>query len=383
MMNSITAIIMLAHIVQAQVKESGLLDVSIGKLSDRKRRVLPLRYADLDSTVFAKPGNLAATRSVTSKLPPPPSGQPHPAACASAASRARWQRSLAADMQSDDAGHSGVLSRRSVLRLGTLGVTTIEANALAVPVDSPVSQAWAKLSGAQPDLVFPDEFLGTWIVFSKLTGVVLPQGKGMVQDISAVERAEQSIGFPQRYTMRFMRNSLGNVVLDRSYNVERLAEAMWNRTGVVNNINWDVNDPNPFRASIIDGRRLFMRVTARSEETPSPDRIETSEVAQVVFDGGDLGVGSPLSRVKSQRTFMKWKFRPIEEAGDGPAIVATQVVYDYLTSSDEAFLESRGEAVTEYTYKMQLFPTSKYPNWASYPVAAVQSSLQLGPRKAS
>jgi hypothetical protein len=65
------------------------------------------------------------------------------------------------------------------------------------------------------------------------------------------------------------------------------------------------------------------------------------------------------TEVKSSRTYTKWKFRPVESAGDGPAIVASQTVYDYLTSFDPGFIESKGQPVTQYTYKLALFKANQ------------------------
>jgi hypothetical protein len=225
-----------------------------------------------------------------------------------------------------------------------------------------VSEAWSKLGGGPSDLVFPEEFLGTWVVFSKLTKVDTPLGEDMVQDMDVVRRAMGDIGKEQRYPLRFVRNSLGKVVFDRSYNTVKLAEELAGK-GVMKNVKWNVDDPNTLEAFLGDGtaRKVFVRVTKRSEDTPAPDRIETSEVLEQVFDDT---LKEP--KVKSSRCYTKWKFRPIEQAGEGPAIVASQTVYDYLTGMDlEDFIESQGKAVTEYAYRMQMFPASKYPQWDS------------------
>ena len=239
-------------------------------------------------------------------------------------------------------------TRRSILR-ALAAVPT--GSALALP-NGAISEAWSKFGGGPSDLTFPEEFLGTWVVYNTLTRVSLPQGEDMVSDMNVVDRAQADVGKQQIYPLRFIRNSLGKVVFDRSYNTQMLAEATSGR-GVMTSMDWDVDDPNTLRAGIADGRSIFFRVTQRSEEFPKPDRIETSEVAEVVFD---TGVPGSQPRVKSNRTFTKWKWRSLKEAGDGPAIVASQTVYDYLTAFDEGFMESRGQAVTEYSYRMAMYP---------------------------
>ena len=193
------------------------------------------------------------------------------------------------------------------------------------------------------------------MVYNTLIRVTLPQGEEMVQDMKVVERAQADVGKQQIYPIRFIRNSLGKVVFDRSYNTQMLAEATSGR-GVMRGIDWEVDDPNTLKADIADGRSIFFRVTQRSEETPKPDTIETSELAEVVFD---TGVSGSQPKVKSNRTFTKWKFRPVKDAGDGPLIVASQTVYDYLTAFDDSFMDSRGQSVTEYSYKMAMFPAKE------------------------
>ena len=218
-----------------------------------------------------------------------------------------------------------------------------------------VSDAWSAVSGAPSDLTFPDEFLGTWLCYSTLTQVATPQGEALVQDMAVVRRAQKDVGEQIVYPMRFIRNNQGRVVMDRAWNVARMAEATAKAYNVIESVEWDVDDPNVLTASLgSDGRSVFFRVNQRSEEFPAQDRIETSEVAQIVFDGQNGGyapagasesrsgvvdptassvvdplgiadanapaVASPRQpKIKSSRTYTKWKFRPVEAAGDGPA----------------------------------------------------------------
>ena len=110
-----------------------------------------------------------------------------------------------------------------------------------------------------------------------------------MQDMPVVKRARGDIGNQIIYPMRFVRNNQGRVVMDRAYNVVKMAEATAKAYNVIDNVEWDVDDPNVLKGSIGDGRSVFFRVNQRSEEIPATDRIETSEVAQIVFDGGDNG----------------------------------------------------------------------------------------------
>ena len=291
-------------------------------------------------------------------------------------------------------------SRRRVLAAvvaAATGATAVPERASAMS-NGLVSDAWSAVSGAPSDLTFPDEFLGTWLCYSTLTQVATPQGEALVQDMAVVRRAQKDVGEQIVYPMRFIRNNQGRVVMDRAWNVARMAEATAKAYNVIESVEWDVDDPNVLTASLgSDGRSVFFRVNQRSEEFPAQDRIETSEVAQIVFDGQNGGyapasvsesgsgivdpltagvsIADPLAsadagvrvvssprqpKIKSSRTYTKWKFRPVEAAGDGPAIVAGQTVYDYLTSFDPGFIDSKGQPVTQYTYKLALFKANKF-----------------------
>ena len=113
--------------------------------------------------------------------------------------------------------------------------------------------------------------------------------------MAVVNRARKDVGQQIVYPMRFVKNDQGRVVMDRAYNVVKMAEATARAYNVIDSVEWDINDPNVLRGRIggADGRSVFFRVNQRSEEYPESDRIETSEVAQIVFDGGDNGGYAP------------------------------------------------------------------------------------------
>ncbi|PNH10897.1 hypothetical protein TSOC_002294 [Tetrabaena socialis] len=71
-----------------------------------------------------------------------------------------------------------------------------------------------------------------------------------------------------------------------------------------------------------------------------------------VYDSSD---GGP-PRIKASQCFTKYKFRSPEAAkrDQGPAIVATQVVSDYLTPYDgeQQYLMSMNKPYAQYTYRM-------------------------------
>ena len=320
-----------------------------------------------------------------------PESCPCPKAIRRAKQKQQQRRRETSRRDEDDAapGRRAVLSALGAVAMGG-GGAVVPGNPAVAMENGLISEAWSAISGAPSDLTFPEDFLGTWLCYSTLTRVDTLQGDELVQDIAVVNRARKDVGQQIVYPMRFIKNDQGRVVMDRAYNVVRMAEATARAYNVIDSVEWDVNDPNVLRGRIgADGRSVFFRVNQRSEEYPAPDRIETSEVAQIVFDGGDNGGYAPTptddsvpaaipamalgpdgtrdpsgaakaTKVKSSRTFTKWKFRSAEAAGDGPAIVTGQTVYDYLTSFDPGFIESRGQPVTQYTYKLALFRANKY-----------------------
>ena len=102
------------------------------------------------------------------------------------------------------------------------------------------------------------------------TAVATPQGEDLVQDMPVVKRARGDIGNQIIHPMRFVRNNQGRVVMDRAYNVVKMAEATAKAYNVIDNVEWDVDDPNVLKGSIGDGRSVFFRVNQRSEEISRP-----------------------------------------------------------------------------------------------------------------
>lgn len=224
-----------------------------------------------------------------------------------------------------------------------------------------ISDAWERVVGAEADLRFPDVFEGNWLAVSRTVRVEAPQGMDLIRDKSAFGRlsAETAKDYPAfNYPVRFTRNGRGDVVFDRAFNVRALAEASASggKGAVDGEIEWDIDDPNVLRLTTQDGLKVFYKVTARSLERDDDARsIVTSELAQVVLDRPD----SPNPTVKSTRIVTKYKWRTPEEAGDGPTIVATQTVYEYLTAlsgDDDAFIRSAGKPVEIDAYRIAMSP---------------------------
>jgi hypothetical protein len=71
-----------------------------------------------------------------------------------------------------------------------------------------------------------------------------------------------------------------------------------------------------------------------------------------IYDESSSGV----PRLKASQCFTKYKWRPLEAAAaaGGPAIVATQVVSDYLTPYDgeQLYIQAMNKPVATYLYRM-------------------------------
>ena len=231
-----------------------------------------------------------------------------------------------------------------------------------------ISDAWESFGGGGPaDLTFPESFQGEWLVNATLTDVDLPEGADVVSNIESVNRAKNDVGRPTSYPLRFVRNSRNEVILDRAWNTEKLAEYTMNvkNGSVFTDIDWNLDDPNVMKCSLADGKTIYFKVTARSEteDDSRKRRFETSELAEVVFNDYEGSGTDP--NVKRTRTYTKWLWRDQKDAQTGqPLIVCTQIVLDYLTpfssgngNADETFMRVAGRPVTVYTYKLAMFKT--------------------------
>ena len=251
--------------------------------------------------------------------------------------------------------------RRALSAASSLAFVAWSANGRArATSNTTLSDAWSALGGGDADLVFPELFEGNWIASSTCTAVDAPLGDEFIRDRGAYERQRADIGAEFNYPIRFSRNSRGDVVQDRAFNVRAVAEASrgGGRRVLDGEIDWDINDPNVLKLTTGDGARVFYRVQARSMETNIDARaLTTSELAQIVVDrGGDAGGVEP--KVKSTRVVTKYKYRTAEEAKRGPQIVVSQTVYEYLTSfdDDQKFIQARGKPVQVSVYKLALVP---------------------------
>eukprot|EP00197_Chlamydomonas_leiostraca_P010724 CAMPEP_0202873964 /NCGR_PEP_ID=MMETSP1391-20130828/24396_1 /ASSEMBLY_ACC=CAM_ASM_000867 /TAXON_ID=1034604 /ORGANISM="Chlamydomonas leiostraca, Strain SAG 11-49" /LENGTH=395 /DNA_ID=CAMNT_0049555285 /DNA_START=44 /DNA_END=1231 /DNA_ORIENTATION=- len=255
--------------------------------------------------------------------------------------------------------HAALAGACATLALAAAASGTFPAPAAASKLPVFADKMWEAMGGGPSDLTFPPSFLGTWDVTSILTQVDVPQGPEMVPDMRVVERAKsEDLNKPVTYQVRFVSNASGEVVFDRAYNTASLLSFYYGRptTDFLNRIEWNISDPNVLQLTMPGGLSVRTRVTRRSEEEEGP-RIETSEYFEQVYDSSETSSsGMSGLRVKASQCFTKYKWRDESAAGPGqPAIVATQVVSDYLTpvmGQEAKYMQAGSRPVVIYTYRM-------------------------------
>eukprot|EP00891_Asterochloris_glomerata_P007064 jgi/Astpho2/7064/e_gw1.00107.157.1_t len=210
----------------------------------------------------------------------------------------------------------------------------IDASLQASKLPKAFDQAWTSIGGGQADLFFPESFLGLWN-----HTYVLAQFLNTYQHMRTP------------WQVQWVENERGQIIIDRAFNTQKLMSFYMDREINPNDIEWNPLDPNSLKLRLPGGTSVFTRVTKRSEAKPAADRIDTSEYFQQVFQQG----GKPEPKVKASQCFTKYKFRSDVQAAGGAAIVATQVISDYLTAYDGEMLlmRSQNKPVVIYTYRMQ------------------------------
>lgn len=297
-------------------------------------------------------------------------------------------------------------TRRQTLLLAAAATTPL---ALSLPIFTPSALAssvpaldgvWFSLTGAPPDLFFPAaSFLGEFDAVSTLVSAEAPLGEAVLPpaSLAGLRRArEEDLEKPLRYRTRFVPAPAGNpatppdaCVFDRAFNTLSLLRATSPGSARGARVEWDVADPNLLtlkfdavseeeaeetgeekgegggagrsRAAAAAALRrrgaVRVRVTKRSERAVAADRLDTSEFVQTIFlNDGESENGGGVPRVKASQVFSKWRWRA-EGESEGPTVVATQVVSEFLSveaGGERAYLESAGRPVAVYTYRLAL-----------------------------
>ncbi|GFH06147.1 uncharacterized protein HaLaN_00726 [Haematococcus lacustris] len=194
-----------------------------------------------------------------------------------------------------------------------------------------------------------------------------PLGPDMVPDQAVVERARrEDLQRPVMYKVAFRTNSQGEVVYDRAFNTAAMLSSYYDRSPAdfLQRIRWNPDDPNVLQLSMPDGLAVRTRVTRRLEDNPSPDRIETSEYLEQVFEDAEMAESqaraSPSgTRLKASQCFTKYKYRSEASTAPGqPAIVATQRIgesrwrpLELCYWPEQGAPPAKGKEYPEYGYK--------------------------------
>ena len=96
----------------------------------------------------------------------------------------------------------------------------------------------------------------------------------MVSNIESVNRAKNDVGRPTSILYVCTPNLENDVILDRAWNTEKLAEYTMNvkNGSVFTDIDWNLDDPNVMKCSLADGKTIYFKVTARSETEDDTSR---------------------------------------------------------------------------------------------------------------
>jgi hypothetical protein len=235
----------------------------------------------------------------------------------------------------------------SLTALSLSGVPCQRASASMLPAAA--DRAWEAFGGGPSDLVYPSAWEGVWYVDSVLVNVGLPQGPDAVDDMAVIRRAqEQDQDRVVSYQTAFLRNNRDQVVCDRRFTTASLMHTygFGETIDVASGIAWEPENPNSLDMTLQNGFRLSSRVTRRSENDVGDNRLETSEFFQQVIESP----GRPAAKVKASQTFTKYLWRSSQEAGNGPEIVATQVVSDYDLGGSSA-----STPTVVYTYRLAMY----------------------------
>jgi hypothetical protein len=200
---------------------------------------------------------------------------------------------------------------------------------------------------AQGDLVYPDWMAGTWAVHSPLVEAIAPLAPDIITP--GFEQNRQAIDQPVRFRVRFTPQILNalplnltpQVVADRTFNGREIAIAYLGAAAAPQ-VRTDPQNPNRQITTFRDGSQLLNTVTARRQETPTPDQFLSCEVTnQVLRRNGQVYV----NRVETTTAYQ-------HESRD--RTTADQVTAIYLSPQDPDYFKAGDRPVTLYRYRLTL-----------------------------
>lgn len=232
------------------------------------------------------------------------------------------------------------------------------------------------LQPAQGDLIYPDWFAGAWVVTTKLVDLVAPLAPDLVTP--GFESNRQFLQQPIEFKVRFVAPSSGRPagtvraflsrllpqpnqqpgwIADRAYNGTQLAKAYLGNTVQV--VKVDPQNPNRQITLLRGERQLVSTVTERASESPSPDRLLTSELFQQEFRGAAQIYFNAVENTTAYTHLTS-------PTPSQPDIIADQVTAIYLSPQDADYFKTLSRdhplddphPVALYRYQMEFRRTA-------------------------
>lgn len=228
-------------------------------------------------------------------------------------------------------------------------------------------QTLPPLTAAQGDLTYPNWLAGTWTVTTTLVDLAAPLAPELTTPgfDSNRQYLNQPINFqarfipasppksePQFLSLPRQRQSLpSDIVADRAFNGFNLANAYLKSPAHTESpvlaVKVDPTNPNRQITLLRHDRQLVSTVTARTTETPTPDRFLTTELFQQEF----RGLPQPyFNRVETTTDYQRQSsgLEPTQ-----PAIVADQITAIYLSPQDPHYFQAGDRPVALYRYRLE------------------------------
>ena len=281
-------------------------------------------------------------------------------------------RNTSARLQQEH-GRSGTdcnAHRRALLS----GAASSGASVLCLPETSAsaaggaLSRGWQLVTGAQPDIFFPDTFRGIWRVQALAIDAEAQASslsdaeKSDIDRVNARARGDskpQPLEYRQRFIPAVDRQQM--CIADRAFNLAELEAASEGGSRpsatIMQKVSWDPANPNVLQLE--DGScRVFIRVTRRRQDFPSNNQIDASELFETVISRPE----STQPLIRRSRVSTKFKYRePSELPSVGsdrqpPAqIIASQVVGTYPSEPSASRLSADNSPLALFRYRLAFF----------------------------
>ncbi len=205
-----------------------------------------------------------------------------------------------------------------------------------------------------PDLFYPDWIAGTWDVTSILEEQVAPFAPEIMTPgfKKNNEYLHKKINFqvrfkpksPTKFTLlalSSLRTNRQPIVADREFNGFSIGQAYLGKNGILG-VKVDPQNPNRQITFLPENNKLISTITGRNQETPSQNKLVTTEITQQIFEGNSLNY---LNQVETTTAYHLLSPNKIE---------AEQVTAIYLSPQDPDYFQTINRPVSLYRYHLEL-----------------------------